>query len=100
LIDCGPRNRFVVRDADGQALIVHNCNQAMSRDVMAANMPTVEAELYEIVLTVHDEIISETPDHPDWNDGHLASIMATVPEWAPGLPLAAAGFEAYRYRKD
>jgi len=27
-------------------------------------------------------------------------LMATNPTWADGLPLAAAGFEAYRYRKD
>jgi len=26
--------------------------------------------------------------------------MATKPSWATGLPLAAAGFETYRYKKD
>jgi DNA polymerase len=80
--------------------LVENVNQAMCRDVMAANMPAVEAEMYEIVLTVHDEIISEAPDNDDWNAEHLAAIMATVPDWAEGLPLAAAGFDTYRYRKD
>ena len=34
------------------------------------------------------------------NADHLAGLMATTPTWAKGLPLAAAGFEAYRYRKD
>lgn len=28
IASCGPRNRFVVRGADGQALIVHNCGVA------------------------------------------------------------------------
>lgn len=80
--------------------LYENCVQATARDVMAANMPMVEDEFYEIVLSVHDELITEAPDNDDWNPEHLAAIMATVPEWAPGLPLAAAGFEAYRYRKD
>ena len=80
--------------------LVENVTQAVARDVMAANMPEAEAEMYEIVLSVHDELITEAPDNDDWNAEHLATIMATVPGWAQGLPLAAAGFEAYRYRKD
>lgn len=79
---------------------VENCCQAVARDVMAANMPAIEDEGYEIVLSVHDELLTETPDHPDWNAEGLSALMAAVPEWAPGLPLAAAGFEAKRYRKD
>jgi DNA polymerase len=49
---------------------------------------------------VHDELITETPDTPDFNVAELSSIMATKPSWAVGLPLAAAGFSCYRYRKD
>jgi len=63
-------------------------------------MPLIESAGFEIVLTVHDEVITEAPDHPDFNADHLAGLMATNPTWADGLPLAAAGFEAYRYRKD
>lgn len=80
--------------------LVENITQAFARDIMAANMPAAEAAGYEIVLTVHDEIICEAPDDPAFNHEHLASILATVPAWAPGLPLAAAGFEDYRYKKD
>lgn len=80
--------------------LVENITQAFARDIMAANMPATEAAGYEIVLTVHDEIICEAPDDPAFNHEHLASILATVPAWAPGLPLAAAGFEDYRYKKD
>jgi DNA polymerase len=80
--------------------LVENVTQAVARDVMAANMPAVEDAMYEMVLSVHDELLTEAPDHENWNCEHLAAIMATVPEWAPGLPLAAAGFEAFRYRKD
>lgn len=80
--------------------LVENVTQAAARDVLAASMPHVEAAGYEIVLTVHDEIITEAPDSPEYNAEHLAQLMSTNPPWADGLPLAAAGFEAHRYRKD
>lgn len=80
--------------------LVENVTQAAARDVLAASMPHVEAAGYEIVLTVHDEIITEAPDLPEYNAEHLAQLMSTNPPWADGLPLSAAGFEAPRYRKD
>jgi DNA polymerase len=100
LVNCGPRNRFVVRGSDGRALIVHNCTQAVARDVMAENMPECEVQGYEIVLSVHDELLTETDIDLDHDADGLAAVLATVPHWAPGLPLAAAGFEAQRYKKD
>jgi DNA polymerase len=66
---------------------------------MAANMPLIEAAGYEIILTVHDEIIAETPDEPGYNVEHMAGLLAAPPAWAPDMPLAAAGFETHRYRK-
>lgn len=80
--------------------LAENVTQAVSRDVLAWSMPAIEAAGYQIVLSVHDEIITEAPDRDEFNARHLASLMATAPTWAEGLPLAAAGFEAYRYRKE
>jgi DNA polymerase len=80
--------------------LAENVTQAASRDVLAANMPGIEAAGYQIVLSVHDENITEADDRDEFNAGHLADLMATNPTWAKNLPLAAAGFEAYRYRKD
>lgn len=74
--------------------------QAASRDVLAGNMPAIESAGYQIVLSVHDENITEADDREELNAGHLAGLMATTPTWAKGLPLAASGFEAYRYRKE
>lgn len=79
--------------------LFENLCQAVARDIMAANMPAIEAAGYQIVLTVHDEIIAEAPDKPQYNAKHLASLLAANPEWAPDIPLAAAGFDTYRYRK-
>jgi len=80
--------------------LAENVTQAASRDVLAGNMPAIEAAGYQIVLSVHDENITEAEDRDEFNADHLAGLMATTPTWAKGLPLAAAGFEAYRYRKE
>ena len=80
--------------------LFENLCQAIARDVMAENMPAIEAAGYNIVLTVHDEIIAEAPDSDEFNHEHLAALMATPPPWAPDMPLAAAGFDTYRYRKE
>ncbi|MFW3388630.1 UNVERIFIED_CONTAM: DNA polymerase, partial [Kocuria sp. CPCC 205274] len=80
--------------------LVENIVQAIARDVLADNMAAIEAAGYEIVLTVHDEVITEAPDNASYNASKLSCLLATVPAWAQGLPLAAAGFEADRYRKD
>lgn len=77
-----------------------NITQAFSRDVLAYNMPKIESENYEIVLSVHDEVITEAPDLPEFNHEKLSELLAANPEWAIDLPLAAAGFESYRYKKD
>ncbi|AEF45835.1 DNA-directed DNA polymerase [Serratia sp. AS12] len=80
--------------------LVENVTQAGARDVLAGNMPAVEARGYEIVLTVHDEVITEAPDKDFYFHDQLSRLLATNPAWAPDLPLNASGFEAYHYRKD
>ena len=72
----------------------------MARDVLVSSMPVAEALGYEIVLSVHDELITEAPDSPEYTAAELSQIMSTAPAWASDLPLNAAGFEAYRYKKD
>ncbi|AYQ89644.1 DNA polymerase I [Burkholderia gladioli] len=80
--------------------IFENLCQAVARDVLFYNMPAVEAAGYDPVLKVHDEAVTEAPDRPEFNDEHLSSLIATAPAWAEGMPLAAAGFTAYRYKKE
>jgi len=77
-----------------------NICQAVARDVMTNNMPLIEESGYEIILTVHDEGLTEAPDSPQFNADHLSSMLAANPDWAPDMPLAAAGFETYSYKKD
>ena len=77
-----------------------NVCQAVARDVMGHNMPLIEVADYEIDLSVHDELITETPDTDDYSAEALSDLLAANPPWARDMPLAAAGFETYRYKKD
>lgn len=80
--------------------LFENLCQASSRDILFEAMPAVEAAGYEIVLSVHDELLTEAPDTEDFSERQLSEIIATVPPWATGLPLSAAGFEGDRYKKE
>lgn len=102
LTNCGPRNRFVVLGEEGP-VIVHNCEnvtQAAACDLLCEALLNLEAEGYQTVLTVHDEAICEVPDTAAFSAERMEKIMCRLPKWAAGLPLAAAGFESLRYRKD
>ena len=80
--------------------LVENIVQAVARDVFMTGMVGAEEHGYEVCIRVHDELITEVPDTAEYSVAQLASIMATNPSWAVGLPLAAAGFETHRYKKD
>lgn len=80
--------------------LVENVTQAVARDVLATGMLAAEKAGYHIVLSVHDELICEVPDSPEFTAEGLAALMSTNPWWAEGLPLAAAGFETHRYKKE
>lgn len=80
--------------------LFENICQAVARDIMTENMHPIDDAGYSIVLTVHDEIISETPDTPAYTHEQLSAMLAEPPPWAHDMPLAAGGFETYRYKKD
>lgn len=79
--------------------LTENIVQALCRDILAWSMPGVEAAGYEIVLSVHDELITEVPDTDDYTTEELCALMCDLPIWAKGFPLAAEGDIMYRYRK-
>lgn len=77
-----------------------NIVQAASRDCMVHAMFGVENAGYPVILTVHDEIVSEVDeDRRDLNEDSFASIMAQLPHWAEGLPVAVGAWEDKRYIK-
>lgn len=78
---------------------LENATQAVACDQFYEPLPTIEDAGYAAVLGVHDEWVCETPDSPEYTADRLAEMMCMPLGWNEGLPLAAAGFECYRYRK-
>lgn len=79
---------------------VENITQAVACDLLSEGLLRMDAAGYKTVLTIHDEAITEAPDTDEFTFKKMEHLMSTLPDWAPGLPLVAAGYEAYRYRKD
>jgi DNA polymerase len=77
--------------------LLENPTQAIARDVMKYAEPAVVAAGYDINLEVHDEMVTEVG--PLGSAEQLCQLMTAGYEWSKGLPLAAEGFTAKRYRK-
>lgn len=75
------------------------CTQATARDVMADSMLTLAHAGYSIILTVHDEVVVETPDLSASNFDRFVSIMETRPTWGREIPLKVGAWSGRRYRK-
>lgn len=77
-------------------LQTENVVQAIARDVMLDAMFRVEEAGHEVVLTVHDEVLTQGESLD--LDGFEKLMSEPVP-WAPGLVVNAEGWIGPRYRK-
>lgn len=80
-------------------LFLENICQAGSRDILYGSMPRAEAAGFQIVLHVHDELVTEFDPRTELTLDNLCEILSAPVAWAPGLPLSAAGFVSDRYKK-
>jgi hypothetical protein len=73
-----------------------------ARDLMAHAMLQVAAAGYDIVLTVHDELVAEIDDGGSRVDREheLVRLMTQAPPWADGLPIVADVRCGKRYIKS
>jgi DNA polymerase len=78
-------------------MLVENIVQAISRDLMACAMQRIERTgIYNVVLTVHDEIIAESGAG---DIKQFEKLMAECPDWAKDCPVAVEGCAGPRYKK-
>lgn len=78
--------------------LCENVVSAISRDIMTNAMLNLEDAGYDVVMTVHDEIISEVPK--DFGSvEEFIEIMTQPIGWAPGCAIGAEGWRADRYKK-
>lgn len=105
ILNCGPRNRFVVKGEE-EPFVVHNC-QAACRDIAAEKVVNLRKKFFErgftrddahIVMTVHDEIIVCCKDElAEEVFDIMQDVMTHSTGWYASLPLAVDGSIAQRY---
>ena len=82
--------------------LTENLTQAVGRDCLAFALYNLRRAGYQVVFHVHDEVIIELPTTQDAEAtlDSVVRIMSTVPPWAEGLPLNAAGWYGDFFTKD
>lgn len=95
----GVTNKWEETSTYGGSLC-ENVTQAVAACLLRDALVSLEDEGYPVVMHVHDEVVVEIPAcaGPE-TEKEIENIMATVPQWADGLPLAAEGWRGFRYRK-
>jgi DNA polymerase len=88
--------KSVFRDETYGGKLVENIVQGLARDVLVDGMFALTGAGFEIVATVHDEVIAES-ETDRLEEG--IKLLTEPQAWAAGLPLAVEGFVAERYRK-
>lgn len=96
----GKTNRIWTRIWTHGGKMTGNVCQTTARDILAPALMDAEDAGYLPVLSVHDEGVTEVPDTPEYSAEGLVEILSRNRDWNQGLPLAAAGFETYRYKKE
>lgn len=93
-------NAWVRVESHGGKL-VENFVQAIAREVLALGLIRAAQDGFKIIGHVHDEIITRCRKGDNYYTvERLRELMSAPIEWAPGLPLGAAGYQAVFYRKD
>ena len=81
-----------------RGLACENVTQATANDILRYALRSLDAEGFEPVLHVHDEIVLETAD-PVAAEDAMRRVMCTPPAWAADLPLGIETSTMTRYGK-
>ena len=98
----GLRKGIWGRQSTWGGALAENVTQAIARDVLAVGMKRLEESGFATDPTVghtHDELICLAPESGRLGSKELENCLSEPIEWAPGLPLAAEGWEGEFYMK-
>jgi len=80
--------------------LLENKVQATARDIMAEAWLRLEQGGFNVVLSVHDELVIEAPDDTMlFTASQVSQLMCVPPHWAADLPLAVEAVETKEYGK-
>jgi len=80
--------------------IFQSAVQGTARDFLAFAMIALERNGYEVINSIHDEVLLLVEEQNGESAlGDVINIMTTPPTWATDFPLAAEGWYGKRYRK-
>lgn len=92
----GKDKETMVPDTTYGGKLVENGTQACARDLLGAALPRLERAGYPVVVHVHDsaaaQVVQDTGSVDQFSD-----IMAELPAWAQGLPVACDGYRGKRF---
>lgn len=77
-------------------LLVENFVQSTARDLLYHNTLRLTERGYRYLFNVYDELVGESKSG---TVADFVSVLLSPLPWAKGLPLEAAGWTGYRYRK-
>lgn len=82
-------------------LLCENVVQAVARDILLNGMLVAESKGFIIIMTIHDEIVCESPKNGPLGEKDLLDSMRMCPDWGEGMGfvLAAEGYECDYYKK-
>ena len=79
--------------------ICENIVQATARDVFTDCYRRVVDAGYEVVWTVHDELVAEVDESNTTAREEIERIMSTAPSWMADCPVASEAYETNKYTK-
>lgn len=95
----GVNRKFAYEETYGGKL-TENIVQATARDALAILLLRLDERYPEdpVVMHIHDEVVLDARKEVTVDE--INAVMAEPIDWAPGLILKGAGFEAAYYQKD
>ena len=81
-------------------LWTENTVQGIARDILADGMQNAERLGYPIVLSIHDEAVADVHPESGLTLGGFEKALCKLEPYHRGIPVVAAGYTAFRYKKD